>query len=84
VAVILGNLLAGEKHYVTGLRVRFPEYQECVGVLTGLPATYPKRRKVALVEGMRASIHARIPTSTEDTLPGELANVIAGRIANIL
>jgi malonyl CoA-acyl carrier protein transacylase len=82
VAVILGNLLAGEKHYITGLRIRFPEYQ---AALEAAPAfrSLPKETQAALIEGMRAAIHARIPTSTEDTLPGELANVIAGRIANV-
>jgi malonyl CoA-acyl carrier protein transacylase len=82
VAVILGNLLAGEKHYITGLRIRFPEYQ---AALESAPAfrNLPKETQAALIEGMRSAIHARIPASTEDTLPGELANVIAGRIANV-
>jgi malonyl CoA-acyl carrier protein transacylase len=82
VAVILGNLMSGEKHYITGLRIRFPEYQAALEAAPAFRAL-PKETQAALVEGMRASIHARIPTSTEDTLPGELANVIAGRIANI-
>ncbi len=82
VAVILGNLMAGEKHYLTGLRIRIPEY---ISALKSGPAfrTLPKEVQAALENDLRAGVQARIPAITEDTLPGELANVIAGRIANL-
>lgn len=82
VAVILGNLMAGEKHYITGLRIRLPEYLDVlkhVPVFQGLPKT----TQAALLDEMLSGMHARIPISTEDTLPGELGNVIAGRVANL-
>ena len=81
-AVILGNAMAGEKHYLSSLRVFFPEYAH---ELAESPAF------AALPEAMRRDIthqlHERmgklIPAITEDTMPGELANCIAGRIANL-
>ena len=82
VAVILGNLMAGEKHYLTGLRIRLPEF---VHALESTPAfqDLPKETQKALVDGMRSRVHAWVPPITEDTLPGELANVIAGRVSNL-
>jgi acyl transferase domain-containing protein/acyl carrier protein/nucleoside-diphosphate-sugar epimerase len=80
--VILGNALAGEKHYVTAMRVSFPEFaRDLVAAPTfaGLPA--PARD--AIVREMHASADGRLPVITEDTMPGELSNVIAGRVANV-
>ena len=33
---------------------------------------------------MRQQVNSRIPDITEDTMPGELSNIIAGRVANLL
>ncbi len=81
-AVILGNAMAGEKHYLTVLRIQFPEYARELAETTtfaALPA--PVREKIT------RELHERmgqlLPEITEDTMPGELANCIAGRIANI-
>ncbi len=81
-AVILGNAMAGEKHYLTSLRIYFPEYARQLSESASF---------AALPEGVRKSItgelHRRmdslLPEVTEDSMPGELANCIAGRIANI-
>jgi acyl transferase domain-containing protein/NAD(P)-dependent dehydrogenase (short-subunit alcohol dehydrogenase family) len=81
-AVILGNAMAGEMHYLTALRLYFPEYaRELSGSVSfaALPA--------ALRRDIGNELHQRIdkllPEITEDTMPGELANCIAGRIANL-
>ena len=81
-AVILGNAMAGEKHYLTTLRIAFPEYARELAESASF---------VALPEAMRRDItrelHQRIakllPEVTEDSMPGELANCIAGRVANL-
>src|SRR6516165_8091080 len=81
-AVILGNAMAGEKHYLTALRIFFPEYARELAESASF---------VALPEAMRRDItrelHQRIakllPEVTEDSMPGELANCIAGRVANL-
>jgi acyl transferase domain-containing protein/acyl carrier protein/NAD(P)-dependent dehydrogenase (short-subunit alcohol dehydrogenase family) len=81
-AVILGNAMAGEKHYFTALRLYFPEYAhelaESVS-FAGLPETL--RRDIA--RELHDRMADRVQDVTEDTMPGELANCIAGRIANI-
>jgi acyl transferase domain-containing protein/NAD(P)-dependent dehydrogenase (short-subunit alcohol dehydrogenase family)/acyl carrier protein len=81
-AVILGNAMAGEKHYLTSLRVQFSEYAhelDGISAFAGLPE--------ALRNDIMRELHTRVgkhlPKVTEDTMPGELANCIAGRIANL-
>jgi acyl transferase domain-containing protein len=81
-AVILGNAMAGEKHYLTALRIFFPEYaRELEGSAHFAALPEDVRRDI------RRELHDRmdkhLPEITEDSMPGELANCIAGRIANI-
>ena len=81
-AVILGNAMAGEKHYFTALRLYFPEYAhelEESASFAALPAAL--RRDVT--RELHDRINGRIREVTEDTMPGELSNCIAGRIANL-
>ena len=81
-AVILGNAMAGEKHYMTALRINFPEIArelQSGASFAALPAEV--REKVAAE--LRSSVGRRYPEITEDTMPGELANCMAGRIANL-
>ncbi len=81
-AVILGNAIGGEKHYFTVARVLFPEFARELAE----SATF-----AALPEAVRRDItrqfHDRmgklLPEITEDCMPGELSNCIAGRIANV-
>src|SRR6516165_114480 len=81
-AVILGMAMSGERHYVTALRIYFPEYAR---------ELEESRSFAALPEAIRRDInrelHQRIakllPEITEDSMPGELANCMAGRIANL-
>ena len=39
--------------------------------------------KTAILDEMHAGVRTRFPRITEDTMPGELANIIAGRVANV-
>ena len=82
-AVILGNAMAGEKHYLSSLRVFFPEYAHELAETAGfahLPEDVAARDHRAISRSHRRSACAAI---TEDTMPGELANCMAGRIANL-
>ncbi|MGB8380291.1 MAG: type I polyketide synthase, partial [Dermatophilaceae bacterium] len=83
VAVILGNAIGGEKHYISSMRIRLPEalkrLQESETLLT-LPAQVQHQ----IVEETRAGFLDHNLEITEDTMPGELSNVIAGRISNVL
>src|SRR5690349_69060 len=81
-AVILGNAMAGEKHYMTALRVYFPEYARELEESNTF-AALPEAVRRDITRELHARMGKRLPEITEDSMPGELANCIAGRIANI-
>jgi malonyl CoA-acyl carrier protein transacylase len=81
-AVIIGNAMAGEKHYLSALRISFPEFArelELAESFAELPADVRHR----VIAQTRDRMNLLIPDITEDSMPGELANVMAGRIANV-
>ena len=81
-AVILGNAMAGEKHYFTVTRVLFPEYaRELAG--TASFAALPEAVRRDITRQFHERMGKLLPQITEDSMPGELANCIAGRIANV-
>src|SRR5271167_251824 len=81
-AVILGNAMAGEKHYETAVRLYCPEYAHELEESSSF-AELPEAVRSNIARELRARIGKRFPEVTEDSMPGELANCIAGRIANI-
>ncbi|MGB8734464.1 MAG: polyketide synthase, partial [Candidatus Sulfotelmatobacter sp.] len=81
-AVILGNAMAGEKHYFTALRLYFPEYAHELAECASF-ADLPETLRRDLTRELHDRMAKRIADVTEDTMPGELANCIAGRVANI-
>ena len=70
------------RHYETSLRLAFPEF---VGDLdrSATFASLPADVRRAVVEETRAHFGARLPVVDEDAMPGEIANAIAGRVANV-
>lgn len=82
VAVILGNAMAGEKHYLTSLRVHFPEYAHELAEISSF-AALPQAVRNDITNQLHERIGKHLPEITEDSMPGELANCIAGRIANL-
>ena len=82
VAVILGNAMAGEKHYLTALRVFFPEYAHELAEIASF-AALPEEVRTGITRELHDRMGKHLPEITEDSMPGELANCIAGRIANI-
>jgi len=81
-AVILGNAMAGEKHYLTALRVFFPEYAGELEASEGF-AALPQAIQRDILREFHDRMAKSLPEVTEDSMPGELANCLAGRIANI-
>ena len=81
-AVILGNAMAGERHYETALRIAFPEVAR---ELAGSPsfATLPADVRAAITAELHGRFSGFAPEITEDSMPGELGNCIAGRVANL-
>ncbi|MFN8130206.1 MAG: SDR family NAD(P)-dependent oxidoreductase [Solirubrobacteraceae bacterium] len=80
--VIIGSAMSGEKHYLTALRISFPEIArelEAAGTFGALPAD----TRAKIEAELHANLEAWLPEITEDTMPGELGNVMAGRVANV-
>jgi acyl transferase domain-containing protein/NAD(P)-dependent dehydrogenase (short-subunit alcohol dehydrogenase family) len=81
-AVILGNAMAGEKHYFTALRAYFPEYARELADSASF-AALPESVRRQITSELHDRMGKCFPEITEDSMPGELANCIAGRIANV-
>ena len=82
VAVILGNAIGGDKHYRTSMRIEFPEFARDLRdapSFTSLPAEVRTR----ILDEWHERFLAHEMEITEDTMPGELSNVLAGRVANL-
>jgi acyl transferase domain-containing protein len=82
VAVIIGNAIGGEKHYKTNMRIELPEVLRDLETTPTFAALSPEQRE-HIVGETRAAFLAHCGEINEDTMPGELANVIAGRVANL-
>ena len=81
-AVILGNALGGEKHYLTCLRIYFPEYARELSESASF-AALPAAMQRDITRELHQRIAKLLPEISEDTMPGELANCTAGRVANL-
>ncbi|HNP84591.1 MAG TPA: beta-ketoacyl synthase N-terminal-like domain-containing protein, partial [Kouleothrix sp.] len=81
--VILGTAMGGEMHYLTNLRVSFPEYARALEAVPEFQHL-PSELRATLLARWHDQIERRLPPITEDTMPGELANIVAGRVANVL
>ncbi len=82
VAVVLGNAMAGESHYLSTIRIHLPEYLDILASLPSFQGLSPEMQ-AALMEGLTSGVRSRFPEICEDTMPGELANIIAGRVSNV-
>ena len=75
VAVIIGNAIGGDKQYRSNLRIEFPEFARDLRAAPSFAALPgPGARRRAGRDPRRRSSPAS-PAITEDTMPGELANV---------
>jgi acyl transferase domain-containing protein/acyl carrier protein len=81
--VILGTAMGGELHYETTLAISYPEYAHALDNVAEFQALSPAQRE-AILAGWKRNVHARLPEVTEDTMPGELPNIVSGRVANVL
>ena len=73
--VVFANALGGENRNLSNIRV-WSEHTLNVAKKFGLPVANSEQFVAELVDGT--------PRINEDTMPGELANVVAGRVANLL
>ncbi|MEE8425373.1 MAG: beta-ketoacyl synthase N-terminal-like domain-containing protein, partial [Elusimicrobiota bacterium] len=80
-AVIFGNAMGGPKKEASDLRIYTSIY---IDKLASSPAfkKLPKSTREAISAETESSVKADLMEITEDSMPGELSNVIAGRVAN--
>ncbi len=83
VATILGNSMGGEITDEYTLRVMFPALRAALGEVPGF-AALPADSRAAILAAYEVELKRDLPPITEDSMPGELANVVAGRITNAL
>ncbi len=81
-AVIFGNSNAGDSHYRSNFRILLPEFLDILQSVPGFQ-DLPSEKKNAIYSQLAAEVQNRILPITEDTMPGELSNIIAGRVANV-
>jgi acyl transferase domain-containing protein/NADP-dependent 3-hydroxy acid dehydrogenase YdfG len=82
VAVILGNAIGGEKHYRTALRIEYPEFARDLEKAPSF-AALPADVRADILRQWHEGFLSHELDITEDTMPGELSNVLAGRICNL-
>jgi len=76
-----GQCHGREKHYLSTIRIHLPNIS-----IPCLPPRLSKtflRHSICTCRGLSSGVHALVPAITEDTMPGELSNIIAGRVANV-
>ena len=74
--VIFANALGGENRNLSNHRIWADHFARHAIESGGMPSEGKSAFKEAILEGL--------PRVTEDTMPGELANVVSGRVANLL
>jgi len=81
-AIIIGNSLGGEIQRYTNRRVFFPEIEEVIRN-NEIFQRLSESEQNEFIQDLIESYSHKYPAVTEDSMPGELSNVIAGRIANV-
>jgi acyl transferase domain-containing protein/acyl carrier protein len=81
-AVILGNAMGGDIHLYSAARVLFQEYAYELAQASSF-SSLPAEVRADIQAQLKSRLAKRLPEITEDTMPGELSNIIAGRIASL-
>ena len=80
-AVILGNAMGGETNKVATKRLFWPEARAAIQADADFQ-TLPAAQQEAILDRAEQRYKSTTVPITEDTMPGHLSNVVAGRIAN--
>ena len=81
-AVIIGNSMGGMKGERSNTRLNRPWFYEILKNTPTYKSLSPADAQNILTE-MESGVNEKFIPVTEDSMPGELANVIAGRVANV-
>ncbi|MFX1364768.1 MAG: SDR family NAD(P)-dependent oxidoreductase [Promethearchaeota archaeon] len=82
IAVIVGNSLGGDNQRLTTKRIHFNEVKYRINEASS-QMILNQEEKEKLLDFLEEKIISQIPVINEDTMPGELSNIIAGRVANV-
>ena len=81
-AVIIGNSMGGMKNEMSNTRLNRPFLYEILKNTETFKHLSPADAQ-KMMDEMDAGVRERFTPITEDSMPGELANVIPGRVANV-
>ena len=81
-AVIIANAVGGMKNEYSNTRIYKALYYDMLRHSANF-ATLPPALQEAIIGDVENSVNEKFLPITEDTMPGELPNVIAGRVANV-
>ncbi|HLF16843.1 MAG TPA: beta-ketoacyl synthase N-terminal-like domain-containing protein, partial [Candidatus Thermoplasmatota archaeon] len=81
-AVILGNAMGGELMKLTTKRLYWPQVEQILRADAGFRQLSAAEQE-AVLRRTEVAYKADTPAVTEDSMPGTLSNVAAGRIANL-
>ena len=79
-AVIIGNSLGGEKMYDVSQRVFFPHVVKSIRATENF-SKLPIKDQTKIIDELEKEYKKDFKEINEDTMPGDLANIVAGRIA---
>ena len=82
IAVIVGNSSGGDISRLSNKRVIFNEVKYRINEAVS-QKILAQTEKENLIKYLEEQIINQIPAINEDTMPGELSNIIAGRVANV-
>ena len=82
IAIIVGNSSGGDAQRLSNKRVLFNEIKYRINEASSQKILNPDVKE-NLIQYLEDSIIKQIPVINEDTMPGELSSIIAGRIANV-
>jgi acyl transferase domain-containing protein/acyl carrier protein/NAD(P)-dependent dehydrogenase (short-subunit alcohol dehydrogenase family) len=80
VAVILGNAMGGDTHLYSAARVFMPEFVDKL-VRSKVYGSMSDDMRREVLGQLQEGFYSRVLPISEDTMPGELSNILAGRIA---
>ena len=81
-AVVLGNTLGGLLYDLTTMSIAYPAIEKSLTSSAAFKAL-AKDKQQKILEDLRKNYLDHLPKITEDTMPGELPNVISGRLASV-
>ncbi|MFX1312196.1 MAG: beta-ketoacyl synthase N-terminal-like domain-containing protein, partial [Promethearchaeota archaeon] len=83
IAIIVGNSLGGDRQRLSDKRIFFNEIKYRINEATSSQMILHQDEKEKLLNFLEEKMINHIPVINEDSMPGELSNIIAGRVANV-